>query len=907
MAQQAAPASSESLAGLLDQLQLDLAGLSPLGPPAPQLPDPAQQQEQDPPPTRSRSLPQNQQQQQQDDAHPHARPIEAHDLSALGDLAALAAELDAMLATGRASKRLSTLLMPSLPPSAAPSSSSLSYGTPWSHRTDSPRALSPIPAGASPRSRSRPPSANSNPALFLGRRTRSLDDDKYDDDDHAADNVPLHLHLASPLQVPQLPPLQLPHFIPLRGGTDSPAEEETPRASKRRSAARAAADDDEDEDAPLAATLVRQRSLNHGATLTRSQSARATPPPPPLPFVDDEGMAAAAAAATSGGNLSRNNSTSRHGTSSLSRAPSRKKSTRRAAAANATPVEPVPTNVQRTLEKLALAQVHKVPARIHVHSAHVQTYLDVTLTSLMTAEQVVTAVLTQLNLPPTAVIPNDVEGAGADGDWVLFEVYNDLGVERPLRDWEPVASVLKTWEPETTNALVVRPYLYRASLSAEALNVVFPPMRDSLYTDSKRTGVWKKRFVEVKYGIELHSTAVAGFDGSGSGTAGTLTGAIAAAEVAAQQANLTSTDAVASVYSSSSSSKPTALVCSLAHFDVYMATPARAATAKAIHKKYHHVLALKSQQRFGLFEDTSGFMFVFAAPSQESLREWLFCLRNAKAHVDKFLHPEWFDEAPMTNPVAAGAVPMGTSGQQVQAAVQIPQGPQLTGLVGGLVGPTAPPSGLPVSTTAPTNHPTGPIIPVMAGSAPVTGKPLLDFQGEEPSVVRARSTLARSRTMASRTRDANRHGADSSAPAGRAYATLGRMGSTRAPPPPLVTPDDDLAAAADEYPHRMYASDTPGATDDDDEGAPVGATLARNRSQHLARSGTIARTRARSRSRHRAALDAEPTGGPGTLLDRIDRRREQQAAPIMSEPASYAAGGAMPKRSLIEMIPKSRW
>ena len=53
-------------------------------------------------------------------------------------------------------------------------------------------------------------------------------------------------------------------------------------------------------------------------------------------------------------------------------------------------------------------------------------------------------------------------------EWTLFELVNDLGLERPLRDWEIVTNVINTWDPaRTTNALVCKTYAYRHTLTVE--------------------------------------------------------------------------------------------------------------------------------------------------------------------------------------------------------------------------------------------------------------------------------------------------------------------------------------------------------------------------------------------------------------------------------------------------------
>lgn len=67
-----------------------------------------------------------------------------------------------------------------------------------------------------------------------------------------------------------------------------------------------------------------------------------------------------------------------------------------------------------------------------------------------------------------------------DNEWTLFEFANDVGVgkgsgcswrvwckERPIRDYEVVTDVISTWEKETVNALLIKKYGYRDSLSIQ--------------------------------------------------------------------------------------------------------------------------------------------------------------------------------------------------------------------------------------------------------------------------------------------------------------------------------------------------------------------------------------------------------------------------------------------------------
>jgi hypothetical protein len=72
------------------------------------------------------------------------------------------------------------------------------------------------------------------------------------------------------------------------------------------------------------------------------------------------------------------------------------------------------------------------------------------LTSIATAKQVV----------------EDVSTGLSGQSWALFELCNDFGIERPLRDWEIVTHVLSAWDEGSANAIVLKKYGYKATLSA---------------------------------------------------------------------------------------------------------------------------------------------------------------------------------------------------------------------------------------------------------------------------------------------------------------------------------------------------------------------------------------------------------------------------------------------------------
>jgi hypothetical protein len=69
---------------------------------------------------------------------------------------------------------------------------------------------------------------------------------------------------------------------------------------------------------------------------------------------------------------------------------------------------------------------------------------------------------------------DDVSTGLSGQSWALFELCNDFGIERPLRDWEIVTNMLSAWDEGSSNAIVLKKYGYKPTLAVSVffLNVV---------------------------------------------------------------------------------------------------------------------------------------------------------------------------------------------------------------------------------------------------------------------------------------------------------------------------------------------------------------------------------------------------------------------------------------------------
>ncbi|CAG8528053.1 9982_t:CDS:2 [Paraglomus brasilianum] len=178
-------------------------------------------------------------------------------------------------------------------------------------------------------------------------------------------------------------------------------------------------------------------------------------------------------------------------------------------------------------------------------------------------------------------------------EWTLFELVNDLGLERPLRDWEIVTNVINTWDPaRTTNALVCKTYAYRHTLTVEGMNNGVPPLFGWLHLKLKKNK-WEKRYVYLRDGAIYHAKDSKGVNET--------------------------------------------FLCTIASFDVYTLTkPLKRAPTK-------FAFALKSQDKITMFESPDqDYVHFLCAERLEKMKDWVLSIRNAKAQLLLEERPELF-------------------------------------------------------------------------------------------------------------------------------------------------------------------------------------------------------------------------------------------------------------------------
>ncbi|GBB84612.1 hypothetical protein RclHR1_11190005 [Rhizophagus clarus] len=177
--------------------------------------------------------------------------------------------------------------------------------------------------------------------------------------------------------------------------------------------------------------------------------------------------------------------------------------------------------------------------------------------------------------------------------WTLFEVINEYGLERPIRDWEYIATVIGNWEPDKQNALVLKKYINRSCLTLEGFKNAVPPMFGSLHLEVKKNK-WQKRHFLIRDGAVYHCKDAKGNNET--------------------------------------------FLCSLASFDVYTFTK----TVRKSPTKF--IFALKSQDKVAMFENPDDYIRYLCADHLDKMKDWVLSLRAAKNNLSRAEYPERFEK-----------------------------------------------------------------------------------------------------------------------------------------------------------------------------------------------------------------------------------------------------------------------
>ncbi|KAH6575688.1 hypothetical protein BASA82_000783 [Batrachochytrium salamandrivorans] len=232
------------------------------------------------------------------------------------------------------------------------------------------------------------------------------------------------------------------------------------------------------------------------------------------------------------------------------------------------------------MAKLNEANVKKITTRIYIEDA--RSFKTLVLTSLMSADQVVRNVIDSFHLD-------------ASPDWALFELCNDIGVERPIRDWEIVTDIISAWDSaNSVNAIVMKKYGYRVTLSCKSLTGRFPRVQGYLYLELK-PGKWQKRFCVLRDSIIYYY----------------------------QEADKLSTET---------------MLCNLLQFDVYTLSQHKKRTPTEFY------FALRSTGSPSVYESKEDYCKIVSVEKRERLYDWVLALRLARNERMFIDYPETFED-----------------------------------------------------------------------------------------------------------------------------------------------------------------------------------------------------------------------------------------------------------------------
>lgn len=173
----------------------------------------------------------------------------------------------------------------------------------------------------------------------------------------------------------------------------------------------------------------------------------------------------------------------------------------------------------------------------------------------------------------------------AQDDWMVFEMANDFGMERPIREYELLMEVYNSWNSDTRmNYFMLKRTPLAPYLAAEAMPKASPTYSGYVEWEQKR-GKWTKRWLELRE----HSLWLSKRQGA----------------------------------------KDATHLCTLSNFDAYNIT--------RIHKSPKpYTFSVKSVQNMRLFESMTDYHHVFSCDAMDG-GHWVHNILLARSYV---LHQE---------------------------------------------------------------------------------------------------------------------------------------------------------------------------------------------------------------------------------------------------------------------------
>ncbi|KAJ7689114.1 hypothetical protein B0H17DRAFT_1067026 [Mycena rosella] len=216
-----------------------------------------------------------------------------------------------------------------------------------------------------------------------------------------------------------------------------------------------------------------------------------------------------------------------------------------------------------------------------------------------------------------------LKGWVGTGGWMVWEIAQDFGMERPIRSFELLADVQASWNKDKmVNTFVIKLTPFAPILSRSNIPSSSPAFSGYVEWEIKR-GKWTKRYLRLRE----HSLWL----------------------------------------SKRESTKDEVFLCSLSNFDAY--------TVTRLHKAPKpFVFAIKSTDNLSFFEDTADYMHIFACNPKDG-DKWVEKILLARSYVLQQERNVLFNPKPAGGNAAGGlsrAATRKTSGSAPQRTVPQP-------------------------------------------------------------------------------------------------------------------------------------------------------------------------------------------------------------------------------------------
>ncbi|KAG6850333.1 hypothetical protein H0H93_014606 [Arthromyces matolae] len=220
-----------------------------------------------------------------------------------------------------------------------------------------------------------------------------------------------------------------------------------------------------------------------------------------------------------------------------------------------------------------------------------------------------------------------LKGWVGSGDWMVWEVAQDFGMERPVRSFELLSDVQASWNKDKLmNTFVIKLTPLAAPLSRSAMPSSSPTFAGYVEWESKR-GKWSKRWLQLRE----HSLWLSKRDNG----------------------------------------RDEVLLCSLSNFDAYFIT--------RLHKAPRPFsFAVKSTDKLSFFENTADYLHIFSCGEKEGAK-WMERILLARSYVLYQERNVLFNPKAVNNN-SIGSAALSRAGTRKMSSAHRPPQPLISGI-----------------------------------------------------------------------------------------------------------------------------------------------------------------------------------------------------------------------------------